>query len=48
MKKEKTFKMDYQQVKDRVAEEKDSLPRIVAETGIGMLVLILATIFLGR
>lgn len=48
MKEEEVFKMDYQQVKERVAKEKASLPRIVLETGIGMLVLILAAIFLGR
>ena len=46
MKKE-LFRMDYQQVKERVANEKAALRRIVIETGIGMrAALIAAIIFL--
>lgn len=48
MKTDKAFKMDYQQVKERVAKEKESLRRIVIETGIGMFILILAAVFLCR
>ena len=47
MKKE-LFRMDYQQVKERVANEKAALRRIVIETGVGMLIFFLAAIFLGR
>ena len=42
------FRMDYRQVKERVANEKAALPALVIETGIGMLLLFLAWIFLGR
>ena len=47
MKKE-LFSMDYRQVKERVAREKEALRGIVVETGIGMLLFFLAWIFLGR
>ena len=47
MKKER-FAMDYRQVKERVAREKEGLRGIVVETGIGMLLFFLAWIFLGR
>ena len=47
MKKE-AFRMDYRQVKKRVANEKAALPALVIETGIGMLIFFLAWIFLGR
>ena len=47
MKKE-AFRTDYRQVKERVANEKAALPALVIETGIGMLLLFLACIFLGR
>ncbi len=47
MKKE-LFSMDYRQVKERVAREKEALRGIVAETGIGMLLFFLAWIFLSR
>jgi hypothetical protein len=47
MKKE-AFRMDYRQVKERVANEKAALPALVIETGIGMLIFFLAWIFLGR
>ena len=47
MKKE-AFRMDYRQVKERVAREKKALRGIVLETGIGMLLFFLAWIFLGR
>ena len=40
--------MDYEQVRRRVEEEDRILKRIVIETGIGMLVSILAAIFLFR
>lgn len=40
--------MDYRQVRERVAKEKAALPRLVLETGIGMLLFFLAWIFLGR
>ena len=40
--------MDYEQVRRRVEEEDRVLKRIVIETGIGMLVSILAAIFLFR
>ncbi len=46
--KQKRFQMDYLQVKERVAREKAALRRIVVETGIGMLILSLAAIFLCR
>lgn len=42
------MKMEYQQVKERVVKEKESLRGIVIETGIGMLVFILAAVFLFR
>ena len=42
------FRMDYRQVKERVANEKASLPAPVMETGIGMLLLFLALAFFGR
>ena len=42
------FKMDYAQVKERVAGEQAALGRLVIETGIGMLAFFLAWIFLGR
>ena len=38
--------MDYQQVKERVEREDRELKKIVIETGIGMLVALLAAIFL--
>ena len=38
--------MDYQQVKERVERESKELKKIVIETGIGMLVALLAAIFL--
>ncbi len=44
----KCFEMDYRQVKERVAKEKAALPRLVLETGLGLLALFLAMIFLGR
>ena len=31
------FRMDYRQVKERVTAEKAALPRLLVETGIGML-----------
>ena len=37
--------MDYQQVKQRVEREDRALKKIVIETGIGMLVALLAAIF---
>ena len=40
--------MDYQQVKERVEREDKELKKIVIETGIGMLVALLAAIFLVR
>ena len=40
--------MDYRQVRDRVAREKQALRGIVIETGIGMLLALLAGIFLLR
>ena len=40
--------MDYQQVKERVEREDKELKKIVIETGIGMLVALLAAIFLFR
>jgi hypothetical protein len=40
--------MDYQQVKERVERESKELKKIVIETGIGMLVALLAAIFLVR
>lgn len=40
--------MDYQQVKERVEREDRELKKIVIETGIGMLVALLAAIFLFR
>ena len=46
--KKDVFKMDYSQVRERVAREKSALPALVIETGIGMLVLFLAWIFLGE
>ena len=42
------FRMDYRQVKERVANEKAALGRLVIETGIGMLAGLLAAIFLFR
>ena len=45
--KREIFKMDYSQVKERVAKEKASLGRIVLETGLGMLAFFLVWIFLG-
>ena len=42
------FRMDYRQVKERVAAEKEALPRLLLETGIGMLLLFLALAFFGR
>ena len=42
------FRMDYRQVKERVANEKAALGRLVIETGIGMLAFFLAWIVLGR
>ncbi len=38
-------KMEYQQVKERVEREDKALKRIVIETGIGMLIALLAAIF---
>ena len=40
--------MDYQQVKERVEREDRELKKIVIETGIGMLVALLAAIILFR
>ena len=40
--------MDYQQVKQRVEREDRALKKIVLETGIGMLVALLAAIFVFR
>ena len=40
--------MDYQQVKQRVEREDRALKKIVIETGIGMLVALLAAIFVFR
>lgn len=40
------MKMEYQQVKERVAKEKQALKKLVIETGVGMLVALLAAIFL--
>ena len=40
--------MDYQQVKNRVEKEDKELKKIVIGTGIGMLVALLATVFLIR
>lgn len=37
-------KMEYQQVKERVEREDKALKRIVIETGIGMLIALLAAI----
>ncbi len=37
--------MEYQQVKERVEQESRELKKIVIETGIGMLVALLAVIF---
>ena len=42
------FRMDYRQVKARAATVKAALPALVIETGIGMLLLFLVWIFLGR
>ena len=42
------IKMDYQQVKQRVEREDRALKKIVIETGIGMLVALLAAIFVFR
>ena len=38
--------MDYNQVKERVERENKELKRIVIETGIGMLVALLVTVFI--
>ena len=38
---------EYQQVKERVEREDKALKRIVIETGIGMLAVLLAVILLG-
>lgn len=38
--------MDYQQVKERVERESRALPKIVAETGVEILIIIIALIFL--
>ena len=40
--------MDYQQVKQRVEREDRALKKIVLETGIGMLIALLAAIFVFR
>ena len=48
MKRNGFFQMDYRQVRQRVAAEKAALRRLVIETGIGMLLGILAAVFLGR
>ena len=40
--------MDYEQVRDRVNRESAQLKRIVIETGIGMVVAILAAVFIFR
>ncbi len=40
--------MDYQQVRKRVEEEDRVLKKIVVETGIGMLLALLITIFIVR
>lgn len=44
----KTNTQEYLRVKERVKIEKEALPRIVIETGVGMLVGLLAAIFLFR
>ena len=46
--KREIFRMDYRQVKERVAKEKAALGGIVLETGIGMLAFFLVWILLGR
>lgn len=46
--KHELFRMDYSQVKERVAKEKAALRGLVVETGIGMLAFFLVWIFLGR
>ena len=40
--------MDYQQVKERVEQEDKALKKIVIGTGIGMLVSLLAAVFIFR
>ena len=40
--------MNYQQVKERVEQEDRELKKIVIETGIGMLIALLAAVFLLR
>jgi len=40
--------MDYQQVKQRVEREDRALKKLVIETGIGMLLALLAAIFVFR
>ena len=40
--------LDYEQVRDRVNRESAQLKRIVIETGIGMVVAILAAVFIFR
>ena len=42
------MKMEYEQVRRRVEEEDKALRRIVIETGIGMLIALLAAIFIFR
>ena len=42
------MKMKYEQVRRRVEEEDKALRRIVIETGIGMLIALLAAIFTFR
>ena len=42
------MKMEYEQVRRRVEEEDKALRRIVIETGIGMLIALLAAIFTVR
>ena len=42
------MKMEYEQVRRRVEEEDKALRRIVIETGIGMLITLLAAIFTFR
>ncbi len=48
MKEKEALEKEYLRVKERVAREKDALRGIVIETGIGMLIGLLAAIFLFR
>lgn len=48
MKEKEALEKEYLRVKERVTREKDALRGIVIETGIGMLIGLLAAIFLFR